>query len=489
MFHRLSLSETDNSNISSFFIELDRHIAISKNEKRKIQADFENALIYYNSAGTPLDDALRRLDIENLGSFYVRPPILWYPLDNAAKIYPLSMKHGQMSVFRLSVYLKKPVAPEILQMALNFTIKRFPTFATTVKKGFFWHYLDTAKRRYTIEKESDIPCRPLKILRSRSQSFRVLYHNSRISVEYFHVLTDGAGGMVFLKTLTAEYLRLLGMKPCVDEGILDLNDTPTRSEAANEFVQADKTEGASGFLDGPAVQMSGRISKNCPCRILHFKIDSASLKAAAKARSSTITAYILALMFEAGKFATDELSGNMNIQVPVNMRKFYPSDTLRNFSMYCGIKLPIADITDRDVMLREISAQLTEKASERSMSEMINSTERMVNAIRRIPLFIKSPVAKISYGFLGERIFSNTLSNLGVVTMPPEMAEHIESMDFVLGGSRINRALCAMVTFGNTVTLSITKTTTDPSFEEKLYKLLVADGVEPVVEGTEIYED
>jgi len=483
-----TLPKTDVDNVTELFVEFDSHVAAPKNEKAKIRSDFEGALLYYNSIGVPLDIALSRLSIENLGGFYARPPILWYPLDNAAKIYPLSMKHGQMSVFRLSVYLKESVVPEVLQMALTFAIKRFPTFATTVKKGFFWHYLDTAKRKYTIEKESNMPCRPLKISRSNSQSFRVLYHNNRISVEYFHVLTDGSGGMVFLKTLAAEYLRLLGMPLCVGDGVLAINDTPLQGEAVNAFSHAEKTKNTSGFVDAPAVQMSGRIAKNSPCRVLHFKMDAASLKAAAKSRGSTITAYLLAVMFEAGKYATDGHEGNVNIQVPVNMRQYYPSDTLRNFSMYCGIKLPLTDITGIDNITSDISAQLNMKSSKQNMSEMINSTERMVHAMRHIPLFIKKPVLKIGSGFLGEGIFSNTLSNLGLVTVPPEMAEYIESMDFVLGGSRINRASCAAVTFGNTATFSITKSTRDPSFEERLYKLLAEDGVRPVVEGTELYE-
>ena len=60
----------------------------------KIRKDFENALLYYSSAGLSLDDALDRLSVSNLGGFYARPPVLWYKLDDAAKIFPLSMRHG-----------------------------------------------------------------------------------------------------------------------------------------------------------------------------------------------------------------------------------------------------------------------------------------------------------------------------------------------------------------------------------------------------------
>ena len=487
-----SLSGTETDLMEQFFADFSSHNRLASREKSKMRADFENALLYYASVGLAPEEALARLAIKKLGGFYSRPPIVWYALDNAAKVYPLSMKHGQMSMFRISMYLKEPVVPELLQMALTFTIKRFPTFATTVKKGFFWHYLDTAKRRYTIEDETEIPCMPLKISGSSSQSFRALYYNNRVSVEFFHILTDGAGGMVFLKTLIAEYLRLFGVAAEAKyeaDGILDINDAPSKNEAANEFSRAEKTAAASGFIDKPAVQMSGKLSRTKPCRVLHFKMDAARLKEAAGRNSATITAYMLALVFVAGKHATDEFDGIMSIQTPVDMRRFYPSETLRNFSMYCGIKLPLRDITDAHSIVPDITLQLNEKASKGKMSEMLNSTERMVGAMRYVPLFIKAPVARIGYGFLSDRIFSNTISNLGVVTMPAALADHIESMDFVLGGALTNRASCAMVTFNNTATFSISKCTADPSFEEKLYELLASDGVLPVVEGSLIYEN
>lgn len=486
--YQQSLTATEQDELALFFADMKSHVMLAKGEAIKIRVDFENALLYYASTGLPLAEALHRLSVTNLGGFYARPPILWYALDDAAKIYPLSMRHGQMAVFRLSVYFGQAIIPEILQMALTFTIKRFPSFATTVKKGFFWHYLDTSKRRYTVEPESGIPCRPLQVSRSGSQSFRVVYYHNRVSIEYFHILTDGAGGMTFLKTLAAEYLRLLGTPQDETAGVLNINDTPTKSETANEFLRADKAEGISGFVDKPAVQMSGRMAKIKPCRVLHFKMDAACLKHAAQSRSATITAYMLALMFIAGKSATDEPEGNINIQVPVNMRKFYSSDTVRNFSMYCGIKLPIDSIADMDSIIEEITQQLAQKASRQSMGEMMASTGRMVSLVRYVPLFIKTPVARMVYGFLGDTTFSNTLSNLGVVKMPPQMAQQIDCMDFVLGVSTTSRVNCGLITFENTAVLSITKMTADPSFEEKLYELLTADGIIPSVEGSEQYE-
>ena len=482
------LPENDRAELSLFMRDVETHISLPRSWQVMLRRDYMRAFLYYASHGVSLLEAMNRLNPRKLGGFYARPPILWYPLDNAAKIYPLSMKHGQMAVFRLSIYLKKDVVPELLQMALNFTIKRFPSFATTVKKGFFWHYLDTSKRRYSTWEESNVPCRPLKISASGSQSFRVLYYQNRISVEYFHILTDGTGGMVFLKTLAAEYLRLLGADIKTGNGVLDINDLPRIEEAENEFLRADRAEKASGFVDKQVVQMSGRLSKIKPCKVLHFKMDANKLHELARSKDSTVTAYILSRMFVAGRHATDENSGDMSIQVPVNMRKFSPSETLRNFSLYCGIRFPISHITSADDILVKIKHQLDEKSSRKAMSEMLNGAVKLVSSVRYIPLFIKAPVAGAIYGFLGDKIFCNTLSNLGVVTFPDGMAEHVESMDFVLGTEITNRAACAMVTVGNVATLSISKLTADPSFEEALYDLLCQDGIVPVVEGSELYE-
>lgn len=482
-----SLSEDDRAKVDSLFQDFDSHCTIAKPWAKELREDFEKALLCYSRQGLALEDALKRLDARNLGGFYARPAAAWFPLDDAAKVYPLSMGRYNMAMFRLSVYLKEAVIPELLQMALNFTIKRFPGFATTLKKGFFWHYLDTAKRRFCVEQERDIPCRPLKVSASGSQSFRVLYFNNRISVEFFHVLTDGTGGMEFLKVLLGEYLSLLGVAFIPGDKVLDVQDSADIREMENAFRGVASEKKASGFVDKPVLQMNGALSSYHPCRILHLKMDAPTLSKVAKSYHATITEYLLAVMFLAGKAATDDLSGQFSIQVPVNMRKFYPSPTLRNFSMYCGIRLDISEITTIDAIIGEIHNQLQEKAAKQPMTQMITATKRLVSSLRYIPLAIKQPVTKIVYGFLGDKIFSNTLSNLGIVKLPEEFYEYVQSMDFVLGTAMTNRAECTLVTVGNVATFSISKMTADPSFEEKMDSLLRRDGIEPSIEGSEYY--
>ncbi len=482
------LSDENKNEISAFFNELSRHCILPQKEYELFENDFKNAILYYSSINISISEALKLLNIKKLGGFYSRPASTWYNLDDAAKIYPLSMEENHMAVFRLSFYLKEEVVPEILQIALHFIIKRFPSFAVTVKKGFFWHYLNSTKRRYIIKEENDIPCQALKISSSNSQTFRVIYYKNRISVEFFHILTDGTGGSYFLEALVFEYLRLLGIE-AKEKGIINIDDVPSEEEVKNEFSTIKEVKNSSGFVDKVATQIGGSLSKNRPCQILHFKMNSEKVAKFSKENNATITAYILSKIFLASKYSTDELNGEFNIEVPVNMRKFYPSKTLRNFSMYCGIRIPINEINKGNELLEKISNQLKEKSSLNNMTEMMNSTKKMINALKYIPLVIKAPVAKFGYGFLGDKIFSSTLSNLGIINIPKELENHIESADFILGPSLTSRLSCTLVSCNKILTLSITKMTKDPSFEENLYKLLTEDNIEVDIEGSPLYEN
>ena len=486
--YEASLPEGEKDSLEAFFQDFDSRCFLPKREKQKLKSDFEKALLYYAKEGLSSEEAYARLSPSKLGGFYARPAVSWYALEDSAKIYPLSMKHGEMAVFRLSVYLKEAVVPELLQMALDFTVKRFPGFAVSLKKGFFWHYLDTEKIRFTAEEEKGIPCSPIRLSKSGSPAFRVLYFGNRISTEFFHVLTDGTGGMQFLKALTGEYLRLLGAKFRPEDGIPDIYELPSAEEYENAFSKVKDAKNAAGFVDKAAVQMSGKLSAVKPAGVFHFKMSAKQLKDVSKRYGGTVTNYMLALMFIASRAATDELNGELSIQVPVNMRKFYPSKTLRNYSLYCWVRKELKDIGELPTLIEDIKEQLEKRASKESMNRMLAAAKALVSSVRYIPLFIKQPVAAAVYGFLGDKIFTNTLSNLGVVTFPPELAEYIESMDFVLGTASTNRAECTLVTTGDAVTFTITKNTKDPSFEEKMYELLSKDGIEVIAEGSGYYE-
>lgn len=473
--------------LRDFYAVFDKRCRLVHGEKRRLWRDFEQALDHYVRQGLALPQALTLLDPCRLGHFYEKPSRRWFALDDAAKLYPLSMERGRMSVFRLSATLQAPIVPELLQMALNFTVQRFPAYTTTLKKGVFWHYLSATTRRYSAEPERTIPCQPIKIAKSGAPSFRVLYHGARISVEFFHVLCDALGGMHFLTALVCEYLRLCGEQVAPDARIPDTQAPPPDAELENAFLRIPgKRLGLPGAAK-PALQFGGVLTRTKPCQILHLQMDADTLKAAATRAGASVTAYLLAHFFVAGKAATAAPNGYLNFQVPVDLRKYFPSPTLRNFVLPCGIGLSLDAIDDPAALAGRVDAQLRQKSSKDAMADAARATTGLIELVAPIPLVVKKPVFQHSYGIVSDRIYSGILSNLGVIQLPPDLARHVRSIDAVIGPSILQRARCMLVTYSGTATLTITKTTADTTFEDQLVALLRADDIPLTLERSPFY--
>ena len=72
----------------------------------------------------------------------------WYRLDLSATVSPTLQRKNFSSVYRLSVLLKEPIRPEVLQEAVDIAMKRFPTYKVAIHKGLFWRYLEPNDRTH-----------------------------------------------------------------------------------------------------------------------------------------------------------------------------------------------------------------------------------------------------------------------------------------------------------------------------------------------------
>ncbi|MBQ6479414.1 MAG: hypothetical protein IJI44_08665 [Erysipelotrichaceae bacterium] len=481
-------SEAYGLRIDDFFNDLEKHLDLPPYGKNLIYQHFFQAFEYYQDHQVSLGEICERIAPEHLGSFYSDNQRKSYSLDNAAIVYPLGMKFGQMPMFRLSVELKERVEPILLQLALDFTIKRFPTFSAIIKNGFFWHYLETTNHVLQIEEEKDIPCKPISILLRSYRSLRVLYYKKRISIEFFHSITDGSGGMVFLKTLLGEYFRLQGklFSYCCD--VKDPDEEPLEGELVNEFRNAQGKGDLSKFVDKKSLQLDGKLSKIGVTRILHLIMDSDELKTVSRSYNGTVTAYLCAILLLAAKKSILKNNGIFNIQVPVNMRKFNHSVTLRNYSMYFNACANLSDISDKKQLVEQIAVQIKEKGDETHMNQMMKITGKVIDSLAYIPLFIKVPVMQVVYGYLSNSIIGCTLSNLGIIELPEQLQDEIDSFQFVLMPGIPNRVTSSMVTYGKKAVFTLIKNCHETVFEEEVYRLLSEDGLSIQMEGSVEYE-
>ena len=91
----------------------------------------------------------------------------------------------------------------------------------------------------------------------RKCAFRVIVYRERIAVEFFHAVTDGTGGMIFLKTLVAEYLcQKYGVQIPAEHGVLGRLEEPSEAELEDSFLRyagdrkASRRESTAWHLSG-----------------------------------------------------------------------------------------------------------------------------------------------------------------------------------------------------------------------------------------------
>ena len=162
----------------------------------------------------------------------------WYRLDTAALIFPATRRRNWANAFRVSACLKEDVDTEILQQAVDGLRQRFPSYYVTLRRGLFWYYLEESSEQVRVQRDYAYPLTFMSSRELKHNCMRILVYKNRIAAEFFHSLTDGRGGSIFLCNLIARYLELKeGITiPC--EGLIrDLSETPSPEELEDSFLK------------------------------------------------------------------------------------------------------------------------------------------------------------------------------------------------------------------------------------------------------------
>ena len=416
----------------------------------------------------------------------------WMALDNAAKIFPASMSRTWANIFRISSTLKEDIDRDVLKVALDVTVRRFPSIAVSMREGVFWYYLEEIRSLPEILDEKPYPLSGVSMKELRKCAFRVIVYKNRLAVEFFHSLTDGNGGLIFVKTLTAEYLyQKYGIKVPVGNGILDRLEEPTPSELEDAFPKYAGDYPASR-KDTDAFRIKGKREADGFRTNTTFVIDPEFVKNEAKARGVTVTVYMTAILMEATRRVQAARVSNpakykpIKVFIPVNLRKMFPSDTMRNFILYTipGIDPRFGDYTF-DEMCQIIAAQMKLQMTKKNMAAMIKTNVQSEQSIfvRIVPLFLKNIIMKIIFNSVGEKKSCFSFSNLGLVDLPEEYTSMVERMDFVLGSQASAPYNVSSLTYNGKMYLNITRNSVEPAFEREIFDVLRERGVPHTVES------
>lgn len=413
---------------------------------------------------------------------------IWYRLDNAAKIYPAIRVSRHVSVFRVQAVLRQPVDPILLQTALDQTLPRFPFFEVSLKRGFFWFYLEAAKSRALVEPDVNNPIRSMRNEDVRHHLFRVRYGDRHIAVEFFHSLTDGYGASVFLKTLTGVYLQLCGLATTPGQGFLNVQDPPDPSEAEDAYKRFCTFRVVRRPSESRAFHLQGTQRPGHHIRIITGVVSVRAVREKAKELHVSITELLTACyldqLYQIQQQEGLQAERPVRVSVPINVRRFYPTPTLRNFALYAnpGIEPAYGEYTF-DEILQLVHHFMRYTITEKYLNAlMCANVQPEYNWLMRLtPLPLKTLAMRLVYTWTGESRFTTSMSNLGATDVPDGFADAIERIDFMLGPSHLNPVNCGVVSFGDQLSVTFTSTMAETDVERAFFKKLISLGLQVTV--------
>lgn len=416
----------------------------------------------------------------------------WFKLANAEKIYPPTQTRSWSAMFRLSVTLTEEVDAAVLAQAQDNVLRRFPSFSCRLRKGLFWYYFERIDGAPPVSEDIFSPLRNINPRRNRHFLYRILYRRNRIALEFFHVLTDGAGGVTFLTSLTNEYLRLKhGVGVVRSKYILDCADEPSAEEYEDSFLRYARAE-TIGRGEKPAYHFPGTPTKQNKLLIISGRVPTDVLRAKAEEHGASLGVFLAAmLLYAVYQRQREEKSSakrkqDVKISVPVNLRAFFPSKTLRNFSSYVnpGICSRLGEFTFREV-LEQVNHFMGMHVNEKELGARFSANVATEKNwfIRILPLFLKTPLMKAAWYVQGDRYISSTITNLGVLKLPGELESYIQRVDAILGRPADRRCTCACVSCAGSTVFNFSRSMRETDVERNFFTALVKMGVPVFIES------
>ncbi len=417
------------------------------------------------------------------------PSPKWYKLDYSSDIYPMSSTQTTMSIFRMSVEMASFVDGDNLNTALKDIMPRFPTFAVMLRRGFFRYYFEYNDKTPVAFPDDGVCLRRIDLNENRHFLFRVMYYKKRITVDFFHGLCDATGAAEFLKALVYRYLDECGESLPSHEGIKVVGEPVVEAEIEDSISKYYKGFNMFGGVVG---KMAG---KNCfGIRAKTFKalgygliqgyVSTEKLKELSAKKSCTITALIagLALYSIAKVYAKDTDNVDLVAMIPINLRKTFPSETVRNFTTLtkCSVNTAVTPL-DLDAYVKICSEQIKEGVSNKDeLAEKLSLSALMATNkfLKYTPAVLKefgTKVAKLSTNKTKQTLI---ISNMGVIKLPSGMEKLVNRFAFNTNPSKKVPVNMGVVSYAGTTTISFTRKVINTEFERVFFTTLVENGLD-----------
>ena len=392
------------------------------------------------------------------------------------------------NIFRLSVTLKEKVDKNILLDALKMTIERFPVYKVRLMKGAFWYYLDDNHAKIKVYPLDPLSFRKITDKSCNGYCFRVSYFDTQIVCDFFHAICDATGAAEFVKSLVYTYLNLSGKEVFSDQKVLTVGSPVMREELEDSFLANYKKLPLKDLkikdMQGKnAYHIKGILFDNVGNGIIHMYCDVKEVLDICHAKGCTMTEYLGALfmmaIYESQIKGKEENANNIQLFVPINLRKIFGSKTLRNFSLFSRIGCNPYEDMEMDKLIKIMHDNLKRDMDKDVLKDKISTTvwAEKFFLVRFVPLFVKRFFFNFSNYFFGKKKKTATLSNFGVLDIPDSMKKHVESVSFAISSNATTPLSLSIISCNGKLCITFTRRITDTQIEKNFASYLTKDGV------------
>lgn len=425
--------------------------------------------------------------LQNIKAASTMREIRWDKLDNTAHLFPVIAGESMSNVYRISVTLTEQIDPERLQQALDIVLPKFDGFNLRLRQGVFWYYFEeNGKPAPKVREESTFPCRYIHQNRNNSYMFRVTYYKYRINLEVFHVLTDGMGGINFLKELTYQYLRLVHPELKGEKG--DALASSTSLNREDSFLKNYRRSYEKGYQTKKAYLIKGERLAPGEFGIMHGYMQIPELKEVCRRYGVSINEYLVSVfIWSVYRECMHGMPSEkpVRVAVPVNLRPYFNSITTKNFFVMVSAEFhPVKDEYSFEEVLEAVKSSLKEQINKENLERLFSynvSNEKILIA-RAAPLFIKNIAMKLVYT-KSALANTSTITNIGNLTVDDVYRPYVEMFHSCLAMSKGQHIKGNICSYGDTLVFSFSYDLADPSVQRGFFRRIAEDGVHVEIES------
>lgn len=415
----------------------------------------------------------------------------WRRLDNSAKIFPISTGKRYSTVFRISVLLTEKINQQALEQAVSQALAKYESFRVRMRNGFFWNYLEYNPKEPIVEQEKDYPCQYINPRTNHDYLFKVTYFDQKINIDIFHSLTDGNSGTNFFKEIIYHYLEIIHPDDFTEE--IRGNRKIDYSIEDSYLKNYDK-KAKGNASSAKAYRLKGKKLTLGAVSTIHEIIDLEQLKEVSKKEGATVTQYLTAVLIYViyqENYLKNKGKKPIKICIPVNLKKYFPSNTIANFFSYITViaEMEKQGLTNFEKILafvkQEFKERLTPEEIQRTMS--FNVKLGINPFIKMIPLVIKKPIVRLTYMEI-RKYTTTTFSNIGRIGIIGKYQKYIQEFFMLIAPEPVEKVKCAACSFENKMVMTFTSVLKEGSLEKGFYEFLSQKGIPIQIESNGVID-